>query len=147
MGTGVRRYRDLHAWQLAEAFKTEVHRLIGANQTRLISWPYRDQILDAASATPKDIAEGFVRFSPGEFARFLNYALASLTEAEDWLKDGVLRKYFTPSEAETGLRLAKRGWNATLRLKHSQIAEMERRKRARSRDEYKKKGPPPGRPL
>jgi four helix bundle protein len=130
---GVRRYHDLIAWQLANAFKAEVYRLLEVKQAALRSWRLREQLADAAGAVPKDISEGFIRFSPSQFARFLDYALASRGEAEEWLKDAVERKFLTPEEAREGLSLAKRCWNVSLELKHSQEREIERRRRLRKK--------------
>ena len=124
---GVRRYHDLIAWQLADAFKREVYRLLEVKQVSLRSWKLREQLADAAGAVPKDISEGFIRYSPAQFVRFLDYALASLREAEEWLKDAALRKFVTPEEAAPGLLLAKRCWKASLELKHSQEREIKRR--------------------
>ena len=128
---GVRRYRDLIAWQLADAFKREVYRLLEVKQISLRSWKLREQLADAAGAVPKDISEGFIRYSPAQFVRFLDYALASLREAEEWLQDAVLRKFVTPEEAAAGLLLAKRCWKASLELKHSQEREIVKRRERR----------------
>ena len=130
---GVRRYQDLFAWQLAEALKKEIFRLVDRDRVKLASWKYRDQIVESSAAVPKDIAEGFVRYSPSQFKTFLDYALASLAESEEWLKDGVFRKYFSHEDAQEGLLLAKRCWTATLGLKHSQDRELRRRRRRRRR--------------
>jgi four helix bundle protein len=125
---GVRRYHDSIAWQLADPFKAEVYRLLETKQAALRSWKFREQLADAAGAVPKDISEGFIRFSSAQFARFLDYAFASLVEAEEWLKDAVVRKLLTPEEAREGLSLAKRCWNMSLELKRSQEREIRRRR-------------------
>ena len=131
---GVRCYRDLDTWKLADAFKVEVHRLFEEHGARTRSWKYRHQLLDSAGAVPKDIAEGFIRYSPASFVQFLTYGLASLAEAEEWLRDGVLSQCWSAAQAAPGLLLAKRCWNAMLRLKHSQELELERRRQQRHRD-------------
>jgi four helix bundle protein len=130
---GVRRYKDLLSWQLADSFKAEIYRLVLGNYAALHAWKYRDQILESAGAVPKDVSEGFIRYSPGQFAQFLTCGLASLGEAEEWLKGGVLRGYFTADEAALGLSLAKRAWMAMLRLKQSQDEEQRRRDSERRR--------------
>ena len=48
MGTGVRKYPDLIAWQLADAFKREVYRLLEVKQISLRSWKLREQLADVA---------------------------------------------------------------------------------------------------
>jgi four helix bundle protein len=69
---------------------------------------YRSQILEAARAVAKNIAEGFMRRSPLQFASFLDYAVASLAEAEDRLRDGIEEGYFSAQTSEPALVLAKR---------------------------------------
>jgi four helix bundle protein len=86
---GVRRYRDLFAWQLAEAFKREVFELIRQSPSASRDFRYKTQLLDAASAVSKDIVEGFLRYSAAEFARFLDYALGSLGEGESRLAEAL----------------------------------------------------------
>ena len=39
-----------------------------------------DQLNDAALDAASDVAEGFVRYYPGDFARFLDFAISSLQE-------------------------------------------------------------------
>jgi four helix bundle protein len=66
-----------------------------------------------------NIAEGFYRYSGREFARFLSIALASLAEAELWIRDGVDRQHFDAPACDDALRLAKRCRVATIRLQQS----------------------------
>ena len=66
-----------------------------------------------------NIAEGFYRYHPREFARFLSIALASIGEASLWLKDGVDRGHFAASQCEGAFQLARRCRIATLKLRQS----------------------------
>jgi four helix bundle protein len=117
---GVRRYQDLFAWQAAEGFKREVYRIVMGSPPARADSKYRWQILDAASSVVSNITEGFLRCSPGDFARFLGYALASLGEAERRLYDGIQLGYFPASECVEALRFARRCATACVRLKQSQ---------------------------
>ena len=83
----VRHYKDLVAWQLAESFKDEAFKIVLASREACQDLRYRGQVLESASAISKDIAEGFLRFSPATFIRFLDYAAGSLVEAERRLHD------------------------------------------------------------
>ena len=67
---GVRRFEDLVAWQLAHQLSLEV---FAATETGPASrdFKFRDQVRDSAASAGRNIAEGFGRFSPGDFARFL----------------------------------------------------------------------------
>jgi four helix bundle protein len=117
---GVTRYRDLIAWQVADGFKHEVLTLLVAGGLADRDRRYRDQLANASTAVSKDIAEGFLRYSPAAFARFLDYALGSLGEAEDRMDDGVACGYFTPGQCAEAKRYARRAAVAIVRLKQSQ---------------------------
>jgi 23S rRNA-intervening sequence protein len=69
---------------------------------------------------PKHITEGFVRFSPLDFCRFLDYALGSLREAESWIQDGIEFGDFQEEQCRRAFWFGERCFTATLRLKHSQ---------------------------
>jgi len=79
--TGVRKVEEFAAWQLADAFKSEVFALLKASRKAMRDRRVRYQLKDSAAGPPKHITEGFVRFSPREFCRFLDDALGSLREA------------------------------------------------------------------
>ena len=84
-------------------------------------------MLDAATSVAANLVEGFLRFSPGDFRKFIDYSLASLGEAEVRLKDGILLGYFAERDCETAFRLARRCLTASVRLKKSQRLFMKRR--------------------
>ena len=118
---GVRRYKDFDAWQLAEAFKKEVFRLVRHSPGASRNFKYRDQLREAAGGISKHIAEGYLRCAPLDFAHFLDYALGSLAEAEERLGDGVELEYFSEPDCREAFRFAKRCTVATGRLKQSQL--------------------------
>ena len=120
-GVAVRHFRDLIAWQLADAFKNEVFRLVRQSPQAGKDLRYRDQLVNAASAVSKDVVEGFLRRSPADFRRFLDYALGSLAEAELRVEDGIGLGYFAAEDCQTALRYAKRCLVAMIRLKQSQL--------------------------
>ena len=132
----VRHHKELFAWQTADGFKKEVHRLVTGSPAASRNFRYRDQILDASSDVDKDIVEGFRRKAPLEFAKFLDYALASLGEAEERLRDGIMWGYFTEADCSQAIRYAKRCLTASVRLKASQLryaAQLAAEERARKR--------------
>ena len=117
---GARHYKELIAWQLAEQFKNEVHGVLQASTAPRKTSPMREQLTGAASSVTSNIAEGFLRFAPGDFKRFLDYALGSLGEAEGRLADGIQLGYFDAVSCEKAFRFARRCLVATVRLKQSQ---------------------------
>ena len=130
---GVRRYQDLHAWQLAEAFSDEVTQLLKESREGWRDLSFREQLLDAAGAVPSDVSEGFLRFSPAQFCLFLDYGLASLGEAERRVHRGVRIGYFRAERCEQAFRLARRCLTACVRLKQSQQRYMREQAEARKR--------------
>jgi four helix bundle protein len=121
----IRHYRELITWQLADALETEVLRVVGESEATLKDLRYRSQIEDAVSGVPANVAEGFMRRSAGDFCRFLDYALASLVEAELRLHGGIKRGYFAAVRCQNAFVLARRTLTAAVRLKQSQLRHLE----------------------
>jgi four helix bundle protein len=69
---------------------------------------FRDQILPAASSVAANVAEGYGRRAHADFARFIGIALGSLGETETWVRDGVVRQFWTSDDAAPALLLCKR---------------------------------------
>jgi four helix bundle protein len=90
---------ELRAHDLAHRFKLEIYRLLRSSPEALRDWKFRAQLANAASGGPMNIAEGFRRFVPAEFSRFLGYALSSLEEAVRRVKDGADRGYYSVEDA------------------------------------------------
>ena len=88
----VRDFRDLVCWQLSYELKCEVFAFTATGPASR-DFKYRDQIRDASASAPRNIAEGFGRFRPRDFARYLEYARASLEETKNHLIDGRDRGY------------------------------------------------------
>jgi four helix bundle protein len=78
---------------------------------------FRDQIRDAAASATRNIREGFGRFHPHDFARFMDYAIASTMEVQDCLDDGVDRGHFTSNKTIKAGRLAVRSLQISKGLK------------------------------
>ena len=85
-------FRKLIVWQLANELR---HEILAFTDTGPASrdFKYRDQIRDAIASACRNTSEGFDRFRPAEFARFLEFARGSLGEVQDCLIDGHDRKY------------------------------------------------------
>jgi four helix bundle protein len=113
---GARNYRDLDAWRLADEIRAKV---IAFTSTPPASrdFKYCDQIRGAAASVPANIAEGFARRSPRDFARFLSIAKGSLLETQDRLRDGVDRHYLDTDRAVELLRLTARCDRVVTRLR------------------------------
>jgi four helix bundle protein len=112
---GVRSYTDLDAWRLANELKLGVYALIETETVRRDEDFYR-QIRNAAASAPRNVAEGFGRFQPGEFSQYLRVANGSLLETANHLQDGRDRGYFDARSIEPLLALVRRASAATTRL-------------------------------
>ncbi len=135
----MRSFRDLRAWQTSRAFKLSIYRLVEtaplASDFRL-----RDQLRESAASAVSQIAEGFGRFSPGDFGRFMAMAKASLIEAQNHLQDAVDRGYISEECLAEHDRLARIALRDTIALteylqspKATEKAQKARAKRLQSR--------------
>jgi four helix bundle protein len=116
---GVQNLEDLIAYRAARAFKLAVYELVGNSNAARADERWRHQIFDAAASVEVNVAEGFRRFSAGEFCQFLRYSRASLEETQRWLDDGVVRGYFSRADlapiqplAESSARLTIALWRS-----------------------------------
>ncbi len=113
------RFEDLIVWQLAVRVRDGVYDLTSTGAAAS-DFAFRDQIRDSASSVPRNIAEGFVRYDPPQFAQFLNIAKGSLGETQNHLLHGKEQKYFSEEEFTDVWRLTCRTLRAANRL-HSYL--------------------------
>jgi four helix bundle protein len=104
---GARSHKDLIAWQLADKLRREIYSLMSDGRAAA-DLRFRSQGEDAASSTCRNLAEGFARFNPREFAQYARYSAASNCEVWDVIEDGVARRYWTPEQVETAQNLQVR---------------------------------------
>jgi four helix bundle protein len=87
-------FRELRAWQTARAFKLGVYRLIDVGPLSRDD-TLKHQLREAAASCVSHIAEGFGRFDPADFARFVKMSKASVMECQNHLQDAVDRRHIT----------------------------------------------------
>ena len=80
----IERFEDLIAWQKARVLTANIYRASGTGRF-LRDFALRDQIRKSAISVPSNLAEGFERWSLGEFHRFLTYAKGSCGELKTQL--------------------------------------------------------------
>jgi four helix bundle protein len=110
-----RSHEDLIVWQRAHESKLAVYDLIKSGPITRDN-DLCDQLRRSAAAAPRLIAEGFGRYLPGDFSRYLRAANGELKETYDALRDGVDREYFSDEQVEPLRRLSKRASKAATRL-------------------------------
>ena len=144
----VRDFRDLVAWQLADALRWEVVQFTSEGPASR-DFRFRDDIRASAGSAPANIAEGFGRFRPRPFAQFLEYAEASLEETQDHLLEAKDRALIDAKLFSRLWNLAKAAERATTNLLLSKLRQTrEERKQprggsARTRPPRTKPGPRP----
>lgn len=83
---GARQYEDLTAWQLCRQFATGVA-VVLRRHTPAEDYDLYEQMRSASRSPCRNIAEGFGRFFPKEFASFVRIARGSLSEMGEHLRD------------------------------------------------------------
>jgi four helix bundle protein len=123
----VREFRDLVCWQLSYELKCEVFDFT-ATGAAAKAFKFRDQIRDSSAAAPRDIAEGFGRFTPREFAQFLKYARGSLMETQSSLIDARDSGYLTPQLYGRLANLARAALKTTTNLMLTKLRQADESK-------------------
>ena len=78
---------------------------------------------DAAASAPRNIAEGFGRFAPIQFANFLRIAIGSEVETKNQILKAWQRGAITDEEHWAGMLLCKRAIGAAVRLRRYQVSQ------------------------
>jgi four helix bundle protein len=112
---GVRRVQDLLVWKLCDQVRRRVRTLVVRPAWRAHG-TLRRQLEDAAEAACPNVREGFDRYHPRDFARFLRIAKATLGETIEHLDPARARGLTTTEEAEEITALCDRGRAAAIRL-------------------------------
>jgi four helix bundle protein len=92
MSGGVKRYMGLRAWQACNRYKRAIYRLC-ADGPISRDWSRRRQLEESVAGPPAHLAEGYGRFNPPDFARFVVFARSSLMESQNHIDDGVDKGY------------------------------------------------------
>ena len=114
---GALTYKHLIVWQLAAQLRTEIIRLTEEGPATR-DFRFLDQIRSAACSIATNTAEGFSRSSHADFAKFLDYAHGSMSETEDWIRDGTARRDWSDDETAAARQLIRRLTPALIRLRH-----------------------------
>jgi four helix bundle protein len=133
---GVRDFKELICWRLSHELKCEIFEWTRSGSVSR-DFKFRDQIVDSSASAPRNIAEGFGRYHPREFAGFLRYARASLMETLNHLIDGKERGYIADPLYSRLYNLARAARRLTTRLMLAKLrqatSERERRRRGTPR--------------
>lgn len=78
-----------------------------------------DQIVRSSRSVPANIAEGFGRFGPADFSRFLKIARGSALETQEYLHEARVRAMITALEADELDTLCRRAIGSIVPLINS----------------------------
>ncbi len=104
---GARDFTELEAWQLADQVRTEIDRVTAIPAFRG-NPKLKEQLLDAADSACSNTAEGFARYKPKDFARFVRISRGSLTEILDRLISARRRGLISEQDFQLITQLARR---------------------------------------
>jgi four helix bundle protein len=137
-----RSFTELDAWKLSKDLQRTVLGFL--ERPRLAcNFKLRDQVDDAASSAPRNIAEGHGRFERVEFAQFLKVALGSLAETQNHVIDLCDRGIITAAERDGCLQMAKRAIAATTGLRAYLLSD---RNQVSNKRTFKPREPTPKNP-
>jgi four helix bundle protein len=110
-----RRYEDLLVWQLADELRSYVHRSTDSAAFRQQQW-LQGQLRRAAQSACANVAEGFGRYKPKDFARFVRAARGSFEETKAHLDEVRLLGLADEAEVSEIRSLANRACAAATKL-------------------------------
>jgi four helix bundle protein len=112
---GAKQLEDLVVWQLAVLLRDRVI-AISDSVSFDCDRRLRDQVRTAAGSIAANVAEGYGRFRPREFARFLRYANGSVFEVRSHLSDAHARRFLDEKTLAEVMLLCRRTSIAITRL-------------------------------
>ena len=132
------RFQDLIVWQLANELAIEIVLLTRRSSLRA-DRRFCTQLAAAARSIPANIAEGFARFTPSEFARFLRIANGSLAEVQTYLVHALALGLVTDADYSKLSQLAVRigaGLSSLIRYLQGPEAKNAHERATRSRGSH-----------
>jgi four helix bundle protein len=128
----INHFTQLQCWQLADRLRGEVIALSAKPEITRDS-RFCEDLLAAAGSVPRNISEGFTRFTDAEIVRFFRYALGSLAEVQDGLFECKTRKALDQPEFDRLWELAEHTRAKTIRFKNAHEKPQKRRPRTSRR--------------
>jgi four helix bundle protein len=117
-----RRFEDLAAWQFCREMEDVIFEITEAGPVKNDE-EFRSQIRDAAKKAPPLVAEGFIRFVPKEFVRYLRMARGEIAEVQSRLHSGKSRKYFTTDQLARARPITNRAMGTTTNLLKAKLRQ------------------------
>lgn len=119
-------HEELDVGKLATELGDGVSKLVEQEKVKR-DRSFCDQILRSSRSAPANFAEGFARYRPREYARFVRIAMGSLGETPNHLREAQRKEYLDREEFEKLWRLSRRALAAAVRL-HNYLKQCPDRK-------------------
>jgi four helix bundle protein len=139
---GVKRPEDFDVWKLGWELKRRVFAFTAASPATS-DRRFCDDIRRAARSGPDLVAEGYYRYNPREFHRFLNDAKASLGEVRNQLLHAKDERFVDEAEFREMSTLANRAIGAANALQ-TYLRSCPSKRDPRARPRRKRSAPDPG---
>jgi four helix bundle protein len=94
---GAKRFTELAAWKRARELQILCLDLLKDDRVQR-DFKFRDQLADAASSGPRNIAEGFGRYRPRENARYVRVAKGSANELQSLFYEAQDKGFIKPED-------------------------------------------------
>ena len=137
---GAKDFTELIAWQRADELEEFAQEII-KRPVLARDRDYCAQTSDAAASAPRNIAEGFTRFAPIQFAKFLRIAIGSEGETKNQIVKAWQRGAITDDELSRGMMLCKRAIGAAVGLRRYELSQEAKANARRIESQPKKISP------
>jgi len=132
-----RSLEELECWRLADLLRREVI-AICAQGIVARHFKFCDGFIDAAGTVCRNLIEGYARGDSGQIVQFFGYALGSLGEVQDYLRDSLHRQFIDRERFVRLNDLAEHVRATTLRFReHHRRRREERSRRPRRSFDYR----------
>jgi len=129
---GAKRFQELIAWQRCRELSDIIFEITETGPAAR-NTEFREQIRDAAQGAAPLIAEGFVRYLPGDFARYLRMARGEIAEVQSDLEEARAKNYFSDEQQSRASTVARRAMSLTTRLLVSKVRQIESERKRKKR--------------
>ena len=110
-----KKVEELQCWQLADRLRSEVI-AICAQKSVSTHFRFCAGFTEAAGSVCHNISEGFARYYSAPIVQFFTYALGSLGEVEDYLRESLERKFISNERFLKDMELAEHTRAKTLKF-------------------------------
>ena len=127
-----KRVEELQCWRLADQLRSEANAICAQ---KLVSRRFKfcDGFTEATGSVCHNISEGFARYHSAAIVQFFTYALGSLEEVEDYLKESLTKRYISKETCLKDMELAEHARATTLKFMRYHEAKLKARRSGRKR--------------